>query len=345
MGTHELVHRFTIPAKIYDTSLPQQLHDAMSVLEHSPQSDLYYRFEINFNPSIYKDSAFFEYPLEKTPEAKYKGKSPSKEDLLYAILSEQLNATGSVAKTFGYDFINEAITGTASVSPDTVEVLIQIDRIKEPPKFDKKGNEMHPLRMRGIMPDQEQWIENVSKGLAQILAARKKRLQQEKIVQDTHVPNMITAGSFFTAISRALLPYTPDESLTHLADKLRKNSKIISQWPLEIVSTFKAERCIHPSTEIDCPEIVIFQRFRDGVWAIRPIANLKDAQQFIKNAFQYKKTSDLSKITDCVAVLHNLEPMPYSLFMETDNGIEKIDPVQITRRMKLHVSWEKTEKM
>ena len=65
------------------------------------------------------------------------------------------------------------------------------------------------------------------------------------------------------------------------------------------------------------------------------VPNLKAAQSIItKSGYNFKKTAN-------IIVLHNLQPVPFTLFEETEEGLVQISREEAIGKKKLMLSWEK----
>ena len=121
------------------------------------------------------------------------------------------------------------------------------------------------------------------------------------------------------------------------ANTLIEQAFVVSDWPLYIRTRTKKDQAepMTGSTNIDCPEYMLFQLSHTGSWDLKKVDNLKEAQQIIsKQGFHYKQTRS-------IVVLHNLKEVPYTLFAETDEGLIPVAPSEACGHKKLHVSWQK----
>ena len=108
-----------------------------------------------------------------------------------------------------------------------------------------------------------------------------------------------------------------------------------SDWPLHICSKTdkNTESTIDVSTSLDCSEYMLFHRYQGGCWELKSITDLKDAKRIItKDGFNRKQT-------EAIIVLHNLEPVPYTLHIEIEDGLRPVSAEEARGNKKLFVSW------
>ena len=78
----------------------------------------------------------------------------------------------------------------------------------------------------------------------------------------------------------------------------------------------------------------MFKRELSGSWELIAVNNLKDAGQIIaKDGFNKEQT-------ETIIVLHNLQPVRYTMHIETKEGLRSVSIKEARGNKKLIVSWD-----
>ena len=191
------------------------------------------------------------------------------------------------------------------------------------------------------MPDRPFILDQAAKLFARMVQEHMNGEAKKQFELSQHTPNLIEAGKIFQSVSRAILSSEQIGSsveIKKLSDKLRSQAVIKSDWPLKIVASTRAEAEANPieaTLQIDCPEYLLYQAYQGGHWELEKVPNLKAAQSIItKSGYNIKKTAN-------IIVLHNLNPISFTLFEETEEGLVQISREEAIGKKKLMLSWEK----
>lgn len=340
MKERKFVCKFTLDTEIYDPELPQKI---VSVLQNETlevKPNLYYGIDLIFDKLAYQTPEFFQYPLEKLLPA-----HPSRRDKMTeqeqwrhrttSILSQQLSCTLSAVKTSGFDLSNGAIIGD-NIN-DLHKVFIELYEAREK-EYDKKGRLKANMIVHNIMPDRPYTLVTAANAIARMIAEKAMEEKKRELELAAHTPNMIPAGELFTSVAKAILldkRRKAEGEINTLAEHLRLHATIQSDWPLEIVFTERPEQPLSEDFEIDCPEFLLYHENTNGAWTLNKIKDLVAAKfQITQNGYNRKTTADM-------AVLHNLKPMGFTLFAETEEGMVKVKKQEAQKMKKLTLSWKK----
>jgi hypothetical protein len=228
-----------------------------------------------------------------------------------------------------------AIIGNKLPSTQYIEVKIKEDCAKsEIPK--------HHLKAYMIVPDQPYLNEHAAKEFARFILDEKTKEKLKEFEKACHTPNMLPARELFNAITQEILlckgKNASVSETSALADKLRRKAIIKSDWPLKIEMATREwvkEQPLEADTEIDCPVYILYHSYAAGYWTLKKVENLKEAQHIITKS-GYKR-----KGVDSIIVLHNLKPISFSLFEDTDEGLVPINKENAYRKKNLRLSWRK----
>ena len=231
--------------------------------------------------------------------------------------------------------ISVFLIGSATIIGDVhdagVTVIIYESEKPEPVKGRKKPTQIH---VNSIMPDRPFLQEQMAKVLADMVLQKIREDGLKETMRKAHTPNWISADVVFIAVSAACIPDNAAEAQT-LKTKLLKDAEMESDWPLHICSKTdkNTESTIDVSTSLDCSDYMLFHRSQGGRWELKSITDLKDAKRIItKDGFNRKQT-------EVIIVLHNLEPVPYTLHIETEDGLRPVSVEEARGNKKLFVSW------
>lgn len=326
----EKIKEVVIDTKIYDTELPQKVVQALSgsIPKLGPNDRL--DLDVIFNKSVYRQAEFYRYELAR----EHKGPAPKTawektRERIYDILGEQLDKVVSALEELGGVFGNTGIIGD-----DLEDDLVHVVLYRQQASATGKGKRNTEISVRNVMPDRPFIAKQAGEMPTKLFREQMRTENAIEIARKNHTPNWVSAGELFAAISGALAEESED-AIT--ADKLIGTAYMTSDWPLHMRTRSRADQAepMTGSTQIDCPEYIVFQLNQGGYWELKKVDGLKTAQQaIVKQGFNYKRTK-------AVVVLKDLKKVPYSLFAETDDGLIAVAPSEANAYKKLHVSWQK----
>ena len=331
MDKRVILKEFTVEGEIFHVDLPESVAKALTSEGFVPEPELYYDVDIVFDKRVYSKAEFYQYPIPEKKMPKETTRRYSEQDrikdIIYAVLSSQLDATRKAIEDLGF------LIGSATIIGDEhragVTIILYENKKPEPVKGRKAPTHFH---VNSIMPDRPFIQEQAAKVLAEMVLRKIREDGLKETMRKAHTPNWISADVVFTAISKAC---SPDNETQTLKVKLFKEAEIVSDWPLHIQSqaTKNAESTIDGSTSLDCSDYMLFHRYQGGRWELKSITDLKDAKRIItKDGFNKKQT-------EMIVVLHNLEPVPYTLHIETEDGLRPVSAEKARGNKKLFVSW------
>lgn len=336
MSKREIARQFSIDTVIYDPDLSTKAAKAFSadMIEVSPEQC--FDMDVVFDRHVYQNADFYRFPLTKE-SLHPKGHEPkSKEEKLkqrmYDILSEQLDRVKQALGDLKVKFGSAAIIGDEC--PPNVVVITLYHHEEEEDQKGKKKKTVHSTN--SIMPDRPALTERFAKFMAEYLVDKLREENIKEYRKSLHNPNFVPAEKIFDVIAKALCADKLNV-IPEIKQRIYKTANIAEDWPLRIVSKTAAtiENPVKPDTVIDCPEFMIYKQMTDGTWSLEKTENLKSAQMIItKNGFNLKRTQ-------AIVVLHNLSPVPYKLFQETEEGLVELSPDEARGHKKLHVSWNR----
>ncbi len=325
MSERKELKKFIIAAEIYDTELPQKIYSELSSKLPELDKEYYYDLDIVFNKSVYQCMEFYEYPLEKPLEQK-EGKQYKAKELISNILSEQLDQILKEIETLEFDLGSSGIIGD-NIDNHNIEVTLYRGDKKE---YRKNGNLMPHIRANSIMPDRPYIVEKTVKFFADMCLRKMEEDKKKELEKNRHTPNMIKAEIIFNALAEVLDDIDTESMLSEAI--------IESDCPLKLKKRTKTEIANNPiskNTDLDCPEFLLYKENTDGLWTLEKIENLKAAKYIItREGFNLKGTAE-------IVVLKNLNPVLFSLFEETDEGLVEIDKENARGKKKLNLIWNK----
>ena len=333
MDKRVVLKEFNVEAEIFHADLPEKVAKVLTGDGFALEPDLHYDVDIVFDKGVYNKAEFYQYPISEKNMPKETSRRYSEQDrikdIIYAVLSSQLDATRKAITDLGF------LIGSATIIGDVhdagVTVVIYERKKPEPVKGRKQPTQFH---VNSIMPDRPFLQERMAKLLADMVLQQIREDDLKEIKRKAHTPNWTSADVVFTAISTACIPNNATEAQT-LKSKLLKDAEMESDWPLHICSKTdkNKESTIDVSTSLDCSNYMLFQRYQGGRWELKSITDLKDAKRIItKDGFNRKQT-------EAIIVLHNLEPVPYALHIETEEGLRPVSVKEARGNKKLFVSW------
>lgn len=330
----QMVLQILIDAEIYDLELASKIAKAFSGEMPEIKPHTWYGLDIVFDRSVYQVHAFYQYPLSKK-SLHPRGQEPKTEQdkatqIIYDVLSEQLDNVTGALEARGYKFGHVAIIGDNLEGND-----IKVTLYEEGPIDIGKGKHQRP-KTCSIMPDRPYVTEYGAKVMAKFILEQIRKESLRDIAKQQHAPNFVIADTLFAAIAREAVPGDSSAAMD-LKDKLLVQAYIESNWPLKMRRRTQKDGAEHitPDTEIDCPEYMIFHQFVGGHWTLEEIKNLKEAQQYIiKKGYALKRTQS-------VTVLHNVSPVPYTLLQDTEDGLVMLTLDEARGQKNLRVIWNK----
>ena len=329
-----ILKEFTVQTEIFSLDLPEKVAKVLRDDGVAPKPECYYDVDIIFDKNIYSNPDFYHYPIpqENQPngDAGRQANKESAKDLIYAILSSQLDLTRAVIEEFGFLIDCAAIIGDEHGGGVTIVIY---EREKPLPVQGRK-TQKH-FRTCSIMPDRPFIQEQAVKFMADIFLQKIREEGLNEFIKKTHKPNLIPADKVFLAICEALLEGEVS-GIEKLKFNLLSGAQMKSDWPLHICSRShnNAEGTIEEDALLDCSEHLIFKRELSGSWELIAVNNLKDAGQIIaKDGFNKEQT-------ETIIVLHNLQPVRYSMHIETKEGLRSVSIKEARGNKKLIVSWD-----
>lgn len=333
MNKRNIFKEFTLEAEIFHVNLPEKVAKVLIDEGCISEPELHYDVDIVFDKQVYNNAEFYKYPIPKKKMPKEASRRYLEQDrlkdIIYAVLSSQLDATRKAIENLGL------LVGCATIIGDAhgagVTVVIYEGKKPEPVKGRKAPAHFH---VNSIMPDRPFLQEQMAKVLADMVSQKIREDGLKETMRNTHTPNWISADMVFAAVSTACFPDNLAEAQT-LKIKLLKDAEMVLDWPLHIRSRTdkNTESAIDGSTSLDCSDYMLLQRYQGGRWELKSISNLKEAKRIItKEGFNKKQT-------ETIVVLHNLELVPYTLHIETEDGLRPVSTEEARGNKKLFVSW------
>ncbi len=338
MRERKLVRKFTLDTEIYDANLPQKVSEVLQAEPLETNPCLFYGMDVIFDKAAYQTAAFFQYPLEKLPLSPPNRRSRMREQELLrervsAILDQQLSKISAAVKSLGIDLCSGAIIGDDLAEPHVISIEFYEVREKE---YDSKGRLKQLPAVNSIMPDRPYFLKTAVELFAKMAVEYAEKDAKKEREQAAHTPHMVRAGELFTSTAKAvLLDYRrkKDAEIAALAEQLRLHADIQTDWPLEIISEGTPKEPIPADFEIDCPEFLLYQEDTRGNWTLKKVENLGAAQyQITKRGYNLTGTARM-------AVLHNLQPVGFTLFAETAEGLVRVRKQDAAGKKNLHLSW------
>ena len=338
MNKRKIARQFFIDTVVYDPDLSTKAARALSadMIEVSPEQC--FDMDVVFDRHVYQNADFYSFPLTKeSPQPKGRGAKSKEEKLkqrMYDILSEQLDRVKQALSDLNVKFRCAAIIGD-ECDPHTVIITLYYHEEKENQK-DTKKKKQPVFSTNSIMPDRPALTERFAKFMAEYLVDKLREENIKEYRKSLHDPNFVPAEKVFDVIARTLCTDNL-EAISEIKQRIYKTANIAEDWPLRIVSAIPAtiENSVKPDTNLDCSEFMIYKQMTDGTWSLEKTENLKSAQMTItKNGFNLKRTQ-------AIVVLHNLNPVPYKLFQETEEGLVELSADEAGGQKKLHISWIK----
>lgn len=234
MDKRIVLKEFTVEAEIFHMDLPEKVAKVITGVGFAPEPDLYYDVDIVFDKGVYNRAEFYQYPIPENKMPKETSRRYSEQDrikdIIYAVLSSQLDATKKAITDLGF------LIGSATIIGDVhdagVTVIIYESKKTEPAKGRRQPTQFH---VNSIMPDRPFLQEQMAKLLADMVMQKIREDGLKEIKRKAHTPNCISADKVFTAVATACIPDNAAE-VQKLKSKLLKDAEMESDWPLHIHS-------------------------------------------------------------------------------------------------------------
>ena len=347
MSDRKVIRQFTLDSAIWDADLPQKVATALAASPIVIEPQIYYAIDVVFDYRAYGMPEFYTFKLDKPlPEKKYPKRCNDEEErrkeLISAILSQQLDRVLKAISKSELDICHSGIIGEDRPDPHTVDILLYEDKAKE---YDRKGRLVHTYRVSSIVPNRPWLLDRAVKVLADMFL----KDYQEKLIKEAgiaaHKANMVSADTVFRKVAEAVLldirmsKEKRSEAVTLLSNTLRLHASVKTTWPLEIAGQNNEKplsESMAPGYEIDCPAYMLYREHKNGAWTLKRIADLSEAQRIVtQDGYNLKSIS-------CIAVLHYLNPVRFSLFAETESGLLAVKRTEAANHKKLNLCWEKS---
>ena len=333
MSKREIIRQFSISAEIYELDLAQKILESIGKDIPTLGKDLVFGMDIVFNKDVYQKAEFFQYPITKEHKGpKPKTQQEKTKQIIYDVLSEQLDTVTAAVEELGFRFGHTAIIGEELVDNEIVVALYEEKPVEMP-----KGKKQTHFRVNPIIPDRPYVMDQAAKAMAEFFLRQAREGKLQELMKENHTANWVTADKLFSAIAESLHPKSMD--VTAAKTKLIREALMESDWPLGMRSRTRNDTAelITEDTEIDCPEYIMFHLTTGGSWDMKKVEGLQEAQQIIvKHGFKSKRFKN-------IVVLHNQIVVPYTLFAETTEGLVLVTPEEAHNFKKLHVSWNKVK--
>jgi hypothetical protein len=345
MEEKKIMRQLTLETEIWDVDLPQKINMALSTEPVVTDPQHYYAFDVVFDSSVYNMQEFYAFKLDKPVMESHYSKTQNAaqehlKEILYAVLNQQLSKVSSVVSDTGIDICNSAIIGDMISNAHTVEFFLYEDKEKE---YDKKGKLKRNIRVSSVLPDRPQLRERAAKFMAEMFLKKYKENLITEMEVAAHTVNIVRANEVFREVASACLldirmsKEKRANTTFQLSDTLREHALVKSTWPLEIEGQINGKPLpepLAPDYGIDCPEYLLYHEHRNGTWTLKKIDGLSVAQYIITKEGYNQKT------TVHVAVLHNLKPVRFSLYAETDSGLVPVKKTDASNYKKLNLCWK-----
>ena len=334
MSERKIIKQVSVDAKIYDLSLGEKTVNTISKDIPYLKEEHCLSLDVVFNKGVYRDAAFFRYPVSKET----KGPQPRNErerlkQKIYDVLNEQLDRVTNALEQAGLGFGHTSIIGD-DINDDSIQIILYREV-----QIENSGRGKRTFaRVTSVMPDRPYILEQASKVFAEMVLKQMREENLKEIIRKNHVPNWVKADRLFSAIA-AGVAMSNMEGDAISAKKMLSEAVVESDWPLHMRSKHRGEypEPLAEDTQIDCPEYVLFRLNHGDSWDMKKAENIKEAQQFIsKQGFRNKQTKT-------IIVLHKLEPVPYVLFAETEEGLVLVSQAEAHKHKKIHVNWKTGE--
>lgn len=343
---------FSIDTRIDDIDLANKIKAKFDALNISDIPNKNYVLEVTFDAAIYKDIAFYKFPVERKQWQidnlnKLEVKKDSRkiaETIIGEVLSQQLNNICDIFKSSNITYTSAIIAGEDIDNTNRVDFCLYEDKTEIEENALKNGRKSKRTETKMvshcIIPHRPSTVKKLAEVIAKMAIEHYEKEHQKEQEISLHTPNMKTADEIFTALSKAILEEDPNELVTPeaLSCEMISQAKIDNDWPLKIsgiVGVLEKQNPLALDSKIDCPEYLIFVK-RKKHWTLEKATNRGDAKSTILNCGYNKKDVDL------IVVLHNLKNMRFNLFADNHGEIEPICKREAHNAKKLLLSWCQT---
>lgn len=213
MDKRNILKEFTLETEIFNVNLPERVAKALTSEGFVPEPELYYDVDIVFDKKVYSKAEFYQYPIPEKKMPKENTRRYSEQDrikdIIYAVLSSQLDATRKAIEDLGF------LIGSATIIGDEhstgVTVILYEGKKPEPVKGRRAPTHFH---VNSIMPDRPFIQEQAAKLLAEMVLQKIREDGLKETMRKAHTPNWISADRVFTAVSVACIPDNVAEART-----------------------------------------------------------------------------------------------------------------------------------
>lgn len=159
MSKREIIRQFSISAEIYELDLALKILEAIKEDMPTLGKDLVFGLDIVFNKDVYQKAEFFQYPITKEHKGpKPKTQQEKTKQIIYDVLSEQLDVVTAAMKELGFCFGHTAIIGEELVNNEIVVALYEEKPVEMP-----KGKKQTHFRVNSIIPDRPYVMDQAAK--------------------------------------------------------------------------------------------------------------------------------------------------------------------------------------
>ncbi len=344
--------KFSLDTRIDDIDLGNKIKEKLISLDLQPEPGKFYRIDTTFSTEIYKDSKFYEYPVEWKPyelkelEKVKHEKNQLEKTILYGVLSNQVDKIRDELMTLDVNFNSATIIGLRTGDINQVTVLVYENEISNVLGRSKGKKKTEQETSKSICTSYWPDIQSSYERLDEFFGKIAQKMAEEEIRtripdKSQHTPNMKSAEELFTVLASAVLEELPDtsSSVEKLAHELITQAYLVDEWPLCIigdVSTIPKENYLTRDSQVDCPEFLLFYK-NEIRWTLQQIESLEKAKKEILS-WKYRK-----KRVERYVVLHNLKNIRYNLFAEKNGEIIPVPKSEVHTVNRLLLSWVKSQ--
>ncbi len=334
------VCNFSISTPIYDRELPVKIKDVLQSMYLPIDQGKHYSLDVSFDKNVYENMDFFTFPVERKDwqieQLKSQTPREQRKTIISEILSQQLENICKEIEVLHIPFRSTSIIGEDFGHAQRVDVAIYEDAGDSFVTSKKKSKKETTMVSRCIIPDQPWILKKYAELMVEMFLREMKENRLKEIQKVGHVPNLVRADVLFQALATEILR---EENETLSLDKLTldmiSHSQIKNDWPLEICGDRDmnfGENALTPDTNIDCPEYLVYTGKKSS-WTIEKVADLNAAKtKILYEGFNQKSVKNM-------IVLHNLNPIPFSLFVENNGEILPISKSEAPSHKKILLSW------
>lgn len=199
MSKREIIGQFSISAEIYELDLAQKILESLREDMPTFGKDLIFGLDIVFDRNVYQKAEFFQYPITK----EHKGSEPrtrqeKTKQIIYDVLSEQLDKVAGAMEELGFYFGSTAIIGEDTISNQVQITLYQEEPVEVPKKKQTR------FRVNSIIPDRPYVMDQAAKVFAEFFLKQAREGKLQELMKENHTSKWVTADKLFTEIAGAL---------------------------------------------------------------------------------------------------------------------------------------------